>query len=194
MERYRQFSVGRTLAFREFGLTDEIAPTGTGIGTLRKQGLTMVALSSHADVRLSENPRQISAFNYPRQYGPHSPKFGRGGSVTTRDVNVYLISGTASIIGHESVHISDTIAQFEETMRNLDAVYDAISRSNKDQPNIVLDHRSALRVYLRNPDDYTTISDRLRNRLGPDADQIAYLHAHICRKELTLEIDGVCAQ
>lgn len=193
-ERYRQFSAGRAMAFSEAGLVDEHAPTGTGVGTMQARGLTIIALCSARDFALAENPRQVSAFDYPRQYGPKSPKFGRGGSVVTADHCLRLISGTASIVGHESMHPEDTLAQLDETLRNLDSLCDAVSKSSENSPRLVLDDRSVLRVYLRNPEDYTVVAEKLRDRLGPGADQVAFLHADICRRELLLEIDGVRVQ
>ena len=193
-ERYRQFSAGRAMAFSEAGLVDEHAPTGTGVGTMRDRGLTIIALSSARDFMLAENPRQVSAFDYPRQYGPKSPKFGRGGSVITADHCLRLISGTASIVGHESLHPDDTLAQLDETLRNLDSLCEAVSESCPNSPKLVLDDRSVLRVYLRSPEDYAVVAEKLRGRLGPGADQIAFLRGDICRRELLLEIDGVRLQ
>lgn len=193
-ERYRQFSVGRALAFRESGISDDIAPTGTGVGTVLDRGLSIIALCSTRDFSLAENPRQVSAFEYPRQYGPKSPKFGRGGSVATGNHRLHLLSGTAAIVGHESMHPGDTVAQLDETLRNLDSLCEAVSQVNNGGPRLVLDEQSVLRVYLRNPDDYQVIVDRLKLRLGPDADQIVFLQGDICRRELTIEIDGVCVQ
>lgn len=194
LERYRQFSVGRAIAFSESGVKDDAAPTGTGVGTMDDRGLTIIALSSKRDFALAENPRQISAFQYPRQYGPQSPKFGRGGSVATDDHRLHLISGTASIVGHESVHPGDTAAQFDETLRNLDSLCDAVSEIDSGSPKLLLDEQSILRVYLRDPNDYLAVADKLRTRLGPGADQIVFLHGNICRRELMVEIDGVRVQ
>jgi len=193
-ERYRQFSVGRAIAFRDFGVTDENAPTGTGVGTALDRGLSIIALCSTRDFSLAENPRQVSAFAYPRKYGPCSPKFGRGGSVATANHRLHLISGTASIVGHESMHPGDAEAQLDETLRNLDSICDAVSEINNGNARLELDEQSVLRVYLRNPDDYRLIANKLKDRLGPGADQIAYLQGNICRRELEVEIDAVRVQ
>lgn len=193
-ERYRQFSVGRAEAFSESGLPDTEVPTGTGIGTPQDRGLTIIALCSRHSFFLAENPRQISAFDYPRQYGPSSPKFGRGGSITAGDHSLRLFSGTAAIVGHESMHPGNTIAQLDETLRNLDSLCDAISQSDNGEPRLVLDHRSVLRVYLRDPGEYPNVLENLRDRLGPGDGQIAFLQGNICRRELLLEIDGIRAR
>jgi hypothetical protein len=58
----------------------------------------------------------VSAYDYPRQYGPAAPSFSR--AALTPDP-LLLISGTASIVGHASVHLGDVTAQLEETLANL---------------------------------------------------------------------------
>ena len=194
LERYRRFSVGRAIAFAESGLDNEDAPTGTGVGTMNDRGLSIIALCSNQDFALAENPRQVSAFHYPREYGPQSPQFGRGGAVAASDHHLHLISGTASIVGHESVHPGDTVLQLDETLRNLDSLCDAISEVSRDDPRLILDDQSVLRVYLRNPGDYLPVAARLKDYLGPGAGQIAFLQGDICRRELMVEIDGVRVQ
>ena len=178
----------------ESGVSDEDAPTGTGVGTSLERGLSIIALCSTRDFALAENPRQVSAYRYPRQYGPQSPKFGRAGFVVTDKHHLHLISGTASIVGHESMHPGDTVAQLDETLRNLESLCHAVSEVNGGTPPLELDEQSVLRVYLRNPGDYPVIADQLRRRLGPGANQIAYLQGNICRRELEVEIDGVRVQ
>ncbi len=194
LERYRQFSVGRAIAFSESGVDNEDAPTGTGVGTMGDRGLSIIALCSNRDFALAENPRQVSAFHYPREYGPKSPRFGRGGAVAASDHHLHLISGTASIVGHESMHPGDTVKQLDETLRNLDSLCNAISEVTREDPKLILDDQSVLRVYLRNPGDYLPIASRLKDYLGPGADQVAFLQGNICRCELLVEIDGVRVQ
>ncbi|MCH8248608.1 MAG: hypothetical protein IH913_03265 [Proteobacteria bacterium] len=181
-ERYRRFSVGRAAAFSEFGISDDEAPTGTGVGTSRERGLTIIALASKHPLVRAENPRQLSAFRYPRQYGPSSPKFARGGSVSNDNHDLYLLSGTAAIVGHKSVHPYDVNSQVDETFRNLAALSESVS---------VLDKNSVLRVYLRNPADITIVASKLESELGLGSDRVAFLHGNICRRELMIEIDGV---
>lgn len=185
LERYKRFSVGRAAAFAEMNVFDDAAPTGTGVGTRRDLGLTIIALASKHPLELVENPRQISAFHYPRQYGPSSPKFARGGSVINDRHGLYLLSGTAAIVGHESVHPCDVESQVDETFRNLTALSESVS---------VLDKTSVLRVYLRDPDDIEVVAEKIEAQFGLHRDQIAFLRGNICRSELLIEIDGVRVQ
>jgi chorismate lyase / 3-hydroxybenzoate synthase len=190
-ERYRQFSVGRARAFERAGILDENAPTGTAIGTKLDAGLTVIALATSSEFRLAENPRQISAFNYPRQYGPKSPKFGRGGLVSADDQTLCLISGTAAVVGHESAHPYDVQLQISETLRNLKSLCEAMSQQASDGAAPILDNASILRVYLRNAEDLEVVAATLRETLMLDSQRVVYLHGNICRRELLVEIDGV---
>jgi chorismate lyase/3-hydroxybenzoate synthase len=190
-ERYRQFSAGRAKSFRAAGIRDADAPTGTAIGTSGDRGLTLIALASRRSSGLTENPRQVSAYRYPRQYGPSSPKFSRGGFVASDRHRLFLISGTAAVIGHESAHPYDAALQTDETLNNLGILCDAVSDLDPAGPTLVLDAKCVLRVYVRDPEDFAVVKSKLKNTFGRDAPCIAFLQGYICRRELMVEIDGV---
>ena len=184
LERYRQFSIGRAEAFEEMGLSDEFSPAGTAIGTLSGNVLSVIALASNNDFKFLENPRQISAYSYPRQYGPSSPKFSRGGVISVSDHHLFLISGTAAIIGHESAHPGDAAEQTRETLRNIESLLASSSWSDGGRQS------KAMRVYLRNEEDYPQVAQILAQSFTASDLQFAFLCGDICRKELLVEIDG----
>ena len=190
-EKYRQFSIGRAEAFEHFGIIDSTVPTGTAVGCTRDSDLTIVALMSKHGLLSAENPRQVSAFEYPRQYGPRSPKFSRGGCVRAGNHDLFVISGTAAIVGHESVHPNDINLQTTETLANLHHLCDAVSKICGEEASLGLEGDSVLRVYLRNPDDLAYVTRELTSLLGNVETNVVFLHAHICRRELLIEIDGV---
>lgn len=190
LERYRQFSVGRAAAFAALGVEDQVAPTGTAIGTLCDTGLTLIALASKRCFQLTENPRQVSAFRYPRKYGPSSPKFSRGGYVATKSHRLFVLSGTAAVVGHESAWPYDVLRQTDETLRNLDVLCSSVSALDVRATRLVLDRDSVLRAYLRDPDDYERVAQKLDRAFGPCAPSVIFLHGFICRRELMVEIDG----
>lgn len=190
-EKYRQFSIGRAEVFNELGVNDEDSPTGTAIGTKDGSGLKLIALASNHAFCPVENPRQISAFNYPRLYGPSSPKFSRGGFVSLDSHKLFLISGTASVVGHQSNFPYDTPLQTTETFKNLAYLCEAISDLDSNDIQFKLDEQSVLRVYLRDPADYELAVERIEQHFGINHEQVAYLHGIVCRRELMIEIDGV---
>ena len=190
-EKYRQFSIGRAEVFEEMGVNDEEAPTGTAIGTKDGSGLKLIALCTSHSFCPVENPRQVSAFHYPKIYGPSSPKFSRGGFVSLDKYRLVLISGTAAVVGHESFSPYDTALQTDETFKNLDYLCEAISDIDQQNERFALDHNSVLRVYLRDPNDFQAAARKMEQAFGSSAKDIAYLHGIICRRELMIEIDGV---
>ncbi|MEO8778700.1 MAG: pteridine-dependent deoxygenase, partial [Rhodanobacter sp.] len=127
-----------------------------------------------------ENPRQVSAWRYPRQYGPTPPSFARAMTLPAHDV--LAISGTAAVVGHASAHHDDLDAQLEETLVNLGALL-ASARLPSG-----FDARSPLKVYVRQAGDVPHVRDFLQRRL-PDV-PVLLLHGDICRRELLVEIDG----
>ena len=75
-ERYRRFCVGRAAGLGEVQIGT--LPAATAIG--RCDGvrtLQVYWLAARRPGTPVENPRQVSAYRYPRQYGPQSPSFAR---------------------------------------------------------------------------------------------------------------------
>ena len=71
-----------------------------------------------------ENPRQVSAYRYPRQYGPQPPSFARA-MLPASPAMPLLLSGTAAVVGHESRHAESVAAQLDETLLNFDSLLGA---------------------------------------------------------------------
>lgn len=189
-EKYRQFSVGRAEAFDVAGMTDEMVPAATGIGCIRNGNLSVIALTSRHDFRKVENPRQVSAYCYPRDYGPRSPKFSRAGCVSVGDQRLILISGTAAIVGHESLHADDVAMQCGETLNNLQRLGEIIGELEGLGASAMLDAESVLRVYIRDKGDLDAVARRIGEFLGGSCNNVAFLNADICRRELHVEIDA----
>ena len=183
-ERYRQFSVGRAESFEASGLADVQSPPGTAIGGPQGSPFTVVLLASRHPCQLVENPRQMSAFEYPPDYGPRSPKFSRGGVLSLPCGGLFLISGTAAIVGHSSCQTETIGEQAEETFLNLQSL---LRSAGLEDDLSALD---AVRVYLRDRGDLAVVRGLVEPRFGRDT-HITYLEGDICRRELDLEIDGV---
>ncbi len=185
LERYRAFCIGRHLALlEELTEFETQLPAASAIGTQRS-GLWLYALASRESGIQIENPRQISAFRYPCQYGPHSPSFSR--AILKRwgpqDTHLYL-SGTASVVGHASLHL-DLMAQLDETLINLNVLLaEASLRISKPL------HLALLRVYLRSDLDPEPLQARIVQAFGATV-PLLFLRADICRRELLIEIEGL---
>ena len=191
LERYRQFNLGRQDAFLAHG-RDVVGnvPAACALGSA--QGPLSIAFLAGRVVPLSiENPRQISAYQYPQQYGPRNPTFSRASLVRLRQDEVLFVSGTASIVGHETLHAADVVAQTRETMTNIQAV---LAEANRlaSQPGFNLASLS-YKVYVRHPADLVQIRTELERIVGTPPNAV-YLQADVCRQELLLEIEATAAQ
>ncbi|ANB16096.1 pteridine-dependent deoxygenase [Dokdonella koreensis] len=178
-ERYRQFCTGRVLGMQD--LFGAVYPAATVIG--RRDGervLQVYGLAARRPGEAIENPRQLSAWRYPRDYGPTAPRFARA---MRSPGDQLLISGTAAIVGHASRHREDVVAQLEETLANLDSLCAAVSSGLR------LGSGSVLKVYVRRPQDAAAILQRLRTHVPGGA--VLVLAGDVCRRELLVEVDGI---
>lgn len=189
LEVYQRFSRGRYHAFEEhYGTFHDKLPAASAVGT-RRGGLHVYFIASRTPGVYRENPRQVSAYRYPPQYGPRSPSFARATFKRWGEAEVLFISGTASIVGHESRHHGDPLAQFEETLRNIDALIEVTARDEAAALH-GLSAITGLKIYLREPHSYALLKPRLEAVFGPSVPAL-YLRGDICRRDLLVEIEGL---
>jgi chorismate lyase/3-hydroxybenzoate synthase len=190
LERYRQFNLGRQDAFLAHGRDGAgNAPAACALGSAQGP-LTIAFIAGRVAPLRIENPRQISACQYPQQYGPRSPTFSRASLVRLGQDEVLFVSGTASIVGHATLHAANVVAQTRETMTNIKAV---LAEANRlaSQPGFDLDSLY-YRVSVRRPADLAQIRAELAHCVG-DALKAVYLQADVCRQDLLLEIEATAA-
>jgi chorismate lyase / 3-hydroxybenzoate synthase len=179
-ERYKLFCSGRAAGFRE--LAAPAWPAATAIGRQDHSGMLQVYWLAGAEPgQPLENPRQVSAFNYPRQYGPSPPTFSRAMQVA----GALLISGTGSVLGHASHHPDDLRAQLDEILRN----HASLRQAGGLSAAAVRGRATLLKIYLRNAAAAGFVATYLRERL-PGHARFVVLGADICRRELLVEIDA----
>jgi chorismate lyase / 3-hydroxybenzoate synthase len=191
IERYRQFNQGRQFGFAtRTRPTEGNVPAACAVGT-REGVLSVGFLAGRTQTIAIENPRQISAFDYPSQYGAKAPTFSRAalGNITGQEL--FLLSGTASIVGHETMHAGNVMAQTTETINNIEAVIEQANRQRtRARPYGLQDF--AWRVFVRHETELAAIQSVLVSRIN--ANPIVppvYLHMDICRDDLLVEIEGI---
>ena len=189
LERYRQFCIGRHQALSDslHGFPDSL-PAGTAVGTRSGPLQLFVLAGTHPAVHLG-NPRQVHAYEYPDQYGPCSPSFARATFLQSDLHAQLLISGTASVVGHESRHPGRPDIQTRETVDNLRALI-AHADELPDSPRGPQPSRGRFKVYVREPGHLEAIRQALDIPLFASS-QIVYLQGDLCRRELLVEIEGV---
>lgn len=185
LERYQAFCIGRGRAID--GAAHWPTPAATAIGS-HAAGLLIYFLAAAQPGRRIENPRQVAADRYPARYGPRQPSFARATAKSWPSSTHLYISGTASIVGHETRH-DDVITQLKEALRNFTALVDrAQAEQQTPLPPLTL-----LKAYVRYPEQMETVHDYLAQHLQP-ALPFWVLCGDICRTDLLVEIEGLYAE
>ncbi|MDH3510052.1 MAG: hypothetical protein OER85_04255 [Gammaproteobacteria bacterium] len=190
-ERYKLFTAGRAIAFEKYGYRGQMLPAGTAIGTDAGTPFTISAIATRENCTMVENPRQTSAYNYPRIYGPSSPSFSRAVTVASSGGHKVLISGTASIVGHESRHDDNPERQILETLQNLENLIQHARNVTQPQVSRKQIFDGYLRVYIRTKEQIFEIKRALGRQMISDH-QIIFLRGDICRRELLVEVEAAC--
>ena len=191
LERYRQFNRGRKQAFSHLKMVDKgHFPAACALGSASGQWSLSFMAGKQKPVFL-ENNRQISAFHYPSKYGKSRPMFARAVLVELPQQMLLLVSGTASIVGHESMHVGDVAAQTRECLHNIRAVCRQAGHisSMLDWENIGFDYR----VYVRHAEDLPLVRAIMHEQDIGDA-VVTYVQADVCRRELLVEIEAQALQ
>lgn len=178
-ERYKQFCDGRSRGMGDFFAEGFPAATAIGHHAAVPRLQVYLLACDQAGLRV-ENPRQVSAWRYPRQYGRTPPSFARAMALPAQDA--LAISGTAAVVGHASAHEDDLEAQLEETLTNLESLLASAGMRSG------FDTQSPLKAYVRQATDAAHVRDFLQRRL-PGV-PVLLLHGDICRQELLVELDG----
>lgn len=176
LERYMRFNAGRTAAYRAHHEQVQVMPAGTCVGHSGGE-LVVHALWTREPFVAVENPRQRPAYLYSSKFGPVPPAFTRAARLSSR----LLASGTASVVGEESMHPADVTAQFDETLRNLSALSDA-GGGDGDWRDVC--------VYVRDRHELPTVRELCEQRFKSRLFRV--VEAAICRRELLLEIEAYC--
>ncbi len=179
-ERYKRFSAGRHDALTTAGLSRTEFPSASAVG-MRDGELAIYFIASRMAGRQVENPRQVSAYLYPREYGPRPPSFARATVSSMNGSALVFVSGTASVVGHETKHVGDVEAQTDETICNLAGI---LGRSGAAPGDV-----RTMKIYVRRAADWEGIAARLRQSFP--AAGLLVLETEICRRDLLLEVEAV---
>ncbi len=157
-------------------------PAATVIGIEGKKILIYFFSAFCKSYSALENKRQVSSYNYPKSIFKEKPMFSRAVSFIPNNYKKkkFLISGTASIIGYESIHLDNVIKQLEEAL---------INYNNFIKPEDIILNVS--RVYLSKKIEDSSvkiINKKLEDFFG--LNKYILLQGEMCRKELLIEIEG----
>jgi enamine deaminase RidA (YjgF/YER057c/UK114 family) len=186
LDWYGEFNQVRNAFFEQHGVFQQLVPASTGIGCAHPAGTALVAKMlairpKHGRVFAVESPLQCPATSY-------RSAFSRAVEVDLPSHRQLYISGTASIEpGGETIHVADTAAQIDLTMRVVHAI---LTSRGMDW------HHTARAVaYLRHEAERALLDRWLaRHQLG--GLPLVVLQSDVCRDDLwfELELDALAAR
>lgn len=182
-ERYKRFCTGRHESLTAANLQKHEFPSASAVGMVDGE-LAVYFVASRSAGRQVENPRQVSAYNYPREFGFRSPSFARATVARFGGDEIAFISGTASVVGHETRHAGDAMAQLEETIRNLERIV--------TESGATTDAVRALKVYVRRDAGIEAMTSALRS-IFPAA-SLLVVESDTCRRDLLLEVEAIAVR
>jgi len=190
-DRYSMFCQARARAFDRCGLVAENMPAATGIGGMDAHTTVYLLAARAAEITRIENPRQVPAYEYPDRYGTQSPSFARAAYVRSNDdFRSLFVSGTASIIGHETVHPGNVALQTRTTLENIAELVSAANlRRHGIDADITLSDLDSVKVYVKYPGDVDAVRQVCASVFGPEA-EVLYAIADVCREDLLVEVEG----
>ena len=200
LQNYQTFNDLRSLFYGKSDFLNGY-PSATGIG-IENGGCTIeiIALKEKKgnDIHTVTNSHQVDAHNYSTTVlignaideinKISTPKFERGKSILFREDGFLFISGTASIIGEETVFPDNVEKQTLTTFQNIDHL---ISVNNLNQCKIgaiSIPKLTNFRVYLKNESDYPIVKSLCDKHFGILGG--IYVKADICRNNLLVEIEA----
>jgi len=177
-------------------------PAATGVGM--KYGgvfLDFCALKADETVKLKavNNPGQVNAYEYGQHVlkgitnsasaQKHPPQFERGLLLANRTSNTLFVSGTASIIGQETIGKGDVEEQALVTIENIRNVADLKRiRQLTGKDDIGPGRYSLLRVYIKKQEDFKIVKNICSDHFP--GSPVIFIEADICRDDLLTEIEA----
>ncbi len=200
-QNYQIFNEVRSEYYKSYRTLNRY-PAATGVGM--KHGgviIDLCAVKPGESVTLMavDNPDQVNAYEYGQKVlkgladkgkpVKNPPQFERGLLMVNNSHSTLYISGTASIIGQETVGTGDINKQTVVTIENIRKLSDP-SRISKliSRPGLPEEKYGFLRAYIKRQSDFGNVR-QICEEYFPGV-PVSYIEADICRDDLLVEIEG----
>ncbi|MCE5346514.1 MAG: hypothetical protein LLG13_09535 [Bacteroidales bacterium] len=177
-------------------------PAATGVGM--KHGgvqLDFYGIKPEQSVKLFpvDNPDQIKPYSYGQQVlkgiqdggqrKKQPPQFERAVLLVDKLIATLYVSGTASIIGQDTIGIEDIDNQTSVTIENVGKLYD-LNRLNRLMGNSETStgKLSMLRVYIKDQDYFVKVK-QICEECFPGV-PVSYIETDLCRDNLLVEMEA----
>jgi len=202
---FQNYQVFNEVRSEYYGRYRKIAgfPAATGVG-MRHGGVildfcAMDSSDGNLKIKAVRNPNQVNAYEYNQQVlkgavtegsiKKHPPQFERALLISGVSRPLLFISGTASIIGQETIGVGDVAEQTVVTIENInklkdnDRIGDLLGVTDLIPGKIAL-----LRVYIKQREDFGTVK-LICEEIFPGIPSV-YVEADICRDDLLMEMEA----
>lgn len=177
-------------------------PSSTGIGiSINRCILDFIAVKPKQGIKIIplRNPRQVDAHKYSPEVlkgeavsgfeRATTPKFERGKIILGEACAEIFVSGTAAILGQDSVNNDNAETQAKITIGN---ILELVSKENLSNHGVDMTGKKTvfrcLRVYLKNKEEYLLVKNICDEYFGDIP--ITFVQAEVCRFELLVEIEA----
>jgi len=202
---FQNYQVFNEVRCEYYGRHRKIAgfPAATGVG-MRHGGVildfcAMDSSDGKLKIKAVCNPNQVNAYEYGQHVlkgsvtegatKKHPPQFERALLISGVTGSLLFISGTASIIGQETIGVGDVAEQTVVTIENINKLKDNDRISELlGVTDLIPGKVSLLRVYIKIREDFGTVK-LICEDLFPGIPAI-YIEADICRDDLLMEMEA----
>ncbi len=192
-ENYHNFNSVRSSNYAAYR-TQQVFPAATGIG-IKHGGVSLDFFAVKGGDELSiipvNNPEQVKPYQYGQVVlkGLQCPQFERAMAVSYANEYTLFISGTASILGQDTIGVDDIEKQTLVTIENIMKLVDTNNRTGYpgttsfDVSNLI-----QLRVYVKRQSDFERVRE-ICNSYFNEAPSV-FIEADVCRENLLVEIEA----
>jgi hypothetical protein len=199
-QHYQMFNETRSKFYKQYRNRQDF-PAATGIGMLYL-GVCIDSFSITGDENLKivpiSNPNQSESYKYGQKVlvgvpdcnlsQNQPPQFERAKLILLNNAARLIISGTAAIIGEDTVAIGDVEEQTRVTIKNIQILSDAETlKTQCPEINVIPATYSYVRVYVKFKEDISKVR-KICNEAYGDV-PTTYVVADICRDNLLVEIE-----
>lgn len=199
-QNYQTFNEVRSEFYSRYRTINSF-PSATGIG-MKIGGVYLdfcaVRNSPSVKIKAVHNPNQIDAYQYDQKVlkgliekGKHAknpPQFERALIIANNHWKTLFVSGTASIIGQDTIGKGDVAGQTLVTIQNINKLIDNNYLGEITGQELSRGRCTLIRVYVKDQDDFSVVKDICKEHF-PEVPAI-FLEADICRDELLVEIEA----
>lgn len=176
-------------------------PAATGIG-MRLGGVCVdfsaITGNENRMIKAINNPNQVNAYQYSQQVLKgfaargktikNPPQFERALFIALGKSKTLFVSGTASIIGQETIGKGNAGEQTLVTIENINKLKEGGYLGMVTGLELTTGKCSLIRVYVKNQEDFEEVKNICADHF-PDVPSL-FIQADICRDELLVEIEA----